>query len=228
MPEASLSDQIAANIACLRAAIADAARDVSRDPSAIEVMAVSKVQPDARIEAALAAGQRLFGENRVQEAQTRWAARRPRVPDLRLHLIGPLQTNKVKDALALFDAIESVDRPKLARVLAKELAAAPRPIELLVQVNTGAEPQKSGVLPADLEAFLDLCRGELSLPITGLMCIPPVEEAPAAHFAFLAELAERHGLATLSMGMSGDFPVAVRQGATRVRVGTGVFGAREG
>jgi len=218
---------IAENLADVHARIAEAARAAGRDPDAIELVAVSKVQPPERVEAALAAGHRRFGENRVQEAEARWQPLRPRHDDLVLHLIGPLQTNKVKPALALFDVIESLDRPKLARAIARDLAQAPRPPELLVQVNTGAEPQKAGVLPAELDDLLALCRDELGLAVAGLMCIPPVEENPALHFAFLAEQAARLALPVVSMGMSGDYDTAIRHGATRVRVGTAIFGERD-
>ncbi|MEM7444025.1 MAG: YggS family pyridoxal phosphate-dependent enzyme [Pseudomonadota bacterium] len=206
--------------------IASVAKSADREPSSVELVAVSKVQPSERIEAALAAGHRLFGENRVQEAETRWKSLRPRFADLRLHLIGPLQTNKVRPAVALFDCIESVDRPKLARALAREFEAANKRLPCLIQVNTGEEPQKAGVLVQDLDDLVGLCKDELGLPLDGLMCIPPIEEAPAPHFALLADLAHRHGLPTLSMGMSGDFETAIRHGATRVRVGSAVFGPR--
>jgi hypothetical protein len=218
---------IADNLTEVHRRIAEAAKAAGRDASDIELVAVSKMQPDPRIEAALAAGHRRFGENRVQEAEARWPGRRAAHPDLTLHLIGPLQTNKVKAALGLFDVIESLDRPKLARALAKEVAGgAPAP-EVLIQVNTGEEPQKAGVPPAELADLLTLCRDELGLAIAGLMCIPPVDDNPALHFALLDELARRHGLAVRSMGMSGDYETAIRHGATRVRVGTGVFGARD-
>lgn len=190
------------------------------------MVAVSKQQGDDRIEAALAAGQRVFGENRVQEAQTRWAARRALYPDLRLRLIGPLQTNKAEDALALFDAIDTLDRPKLAKALADAAQKLGRSPELLVQVNTGEEPQKAGVLPAEADAFIRAAREEFGLPVKGLMCIPPAEEEPAMHFALLAKIAARNGLSALSMGMSHDYETAVRFGATQVRVGSALFGER--
>jgi pyridoxal phosphate enzyme (YggS family) len=177
------------------------------------------------VEAALAAGQTVFGENRVQEAQGKFPPLKAAHPGLRLHLIGPLQTNKVKDALDLFDVIETVDRPKLARALAKEAARLGVAPDCYIQVNTGEEPQKAGIAPGEADAFIAECRG-LGLKVTGLMCIPPVEEAPALHFGFLREIARRNGLAGLSMGMSGDYETAVRFGATLVRVGTGIFGAR--
>lgn len=190
-------------------------------------MAVSKLQPEERVEAALAAGQRVFGENRVQEAQARWAERRERRSDLELRLVGPLQTNKAKDAVALFDVIETLDRDKLGRALKAAMDATGRAPRLYVQVNTGEEPQKAGVAPAEAETFVARMREEHDLSIEGLMCIPPVEEEPALHFALLADIAARCGVEKLSMGMSADFETAVRHGATSVRVGTGVFGARE-
>ena len=190
-------------------------------------MAVSKVQPEDRIEDALTAGLRVFGENRVQEAQGRWATRRAIYPDLKLHLIGPLQSNKVEDAMALFDVIETVDRPKLVETLAKLAGAGNKLPKLLVQVNTGEEEQKAGVAPRDLPALLNLCATH-RLPIEGLMCIPPENEEPAMHFALLAKLAQRHDLGVLSMGMSGDFEAAIKFGATHVRVGSALFGTRVG
>ncbi|MEQ8357483.1 MAG: YggS family pyridoxal phosphate-dependent enzyme [Kiloniellaceae bacterium] len=218
-------DKIAANLADVRARIAAAAKDSGRRAEDVSLVAVSKVHRAAAVEAALAAGQTLFGENRVQEAQGKFPDLKAAHPQLRLHLIGPLQTNKVKDALALFDVIETVDRPKLARALAKEadkLGLAPA---CYVQVNTGEEPQKAGILPAQADAFLSECQ-DLGLDVRGLMCIPPVDEEPSLHFAFLREIAKRNGLAGLSMGMSGDYETAARFGATLVRVGTGIFGAR--
>jgi PLP dependent protein len=188
-------------------------------------VAVSKVQPEDRIEDVLTAGLRVFGENRVQEAQGRWATRRAIYPDLKLHLIGPLQSNKVEDAMALFDVIETVDRPKLVETLAKLAGAGNKLPKLLVQVNTGEEEQKAGVAPRDLPALLNLCATQ-RLPIEGLMCIPPENEEPAMHFALLAKLAQRHDLGVLSMGMSGDFEAAIKFGATHVRVGSALFGTR--
>lgn len=217
---------VADALARLQDRIGKAAVEAGRDPGSVALVAVSKKQPIERVEAALRAGHRRFGENRVQEAEARWTGLRPTYPDLILHLIGPLQTNKVKPAVALFDVIESIDRPKLARALAREMAAATKRPRCLIQVNTGEEPQKAGVVPDDLADLLTLCRDELGLPIEGLMCIPPVDEAPAPHFAFLADLAARHGLKTLSMGMSGDFETAIRHGTTQVRVGSAVFGER--
>jgi len=217
---------LAEAIASLRSRIEAAARAAGRDPAAVTLVAVSKVQPEDRIEAALAAGQRVFGENRVQEAQGRWAGRRAAWPDLQLRLVGPLQTNKAKDAVRLFDVIETVDRPKLARALAEAMAATGRRLDCLLQVNTGEEPQKAGVIPRETEDLYRLCTEECGLAVRGLMCIPPVEEPPALHFALLADLAGRLGLPVLSMGMSDDFETAVRYGATHVRVGTALFGTR--
>lgn len=218
--------EFAAARAGLQDRIDAAARAAGRDPAAVTLVAVSKVQPEDRIEAALAAGQRVFGENRVQEAQGRWAERRASQPDLQLHLIGPLQTNKAKDAVRLFDVIETVDRPKLARGLAEAMAATGRSLDCLIQVNTGEEPQKAGATPGETEALFRLCTEECGLKVRGLMCIPPVDEPPALHFALLADLAVRLGLPVLSMGMSDDFETAVRYGATHVRVGTALFGTR--
>jgi pyridoxal phosphate enzyme (YggS family) len=205
------------------ARIAAAATAAGRDPADVRLIAVSKQQPWPSIEPILAAGQTAFGENRVQEAAARWAARRPEV---HLRLIGPLQTNKTAEAVALFDVIETLDRPRLARALAEEIARAGRTPSLYIQVNTGEEPQKSGVVPAEADAFIDACRREYGLTIEGLMCVPPHDEEPAPHFALLAKIAARNGLNRLSMGMSGDFETAVRFGATSVRVGSALFGAR--
>ncbi len=217
---------VADNLAAVHQAIAAAATRVGRNPASIDLIAVSKVQPAERLDQALAAGHRRFGENRVQEAEAHWAALRPAYPDLRLHLIGPLQTNKAKDAVALFDMIETVDRSRLAAALAHAMAAAGRRPDCLIQVNTGEEPQKAGVAPGGLDALLRECVQVHGLPIRGLMCIPPVDDSPAPHFALLAELARRHGLPVLSMGMSGDFETAIHQGATQVRIGTAIFGER--
>ncbi|MCB9958733.1 MAG: YggS family pyridoxal phosphate-dependent enzyme [Rhodospirillaceae bacterium] len=217
---------IATNLAEVRARMVRAAADCGRDPGSIELIAVSKLQPEDRVAAALAAGHRLFGENRVQEAEARWAHRRADHPDLTLHLIGPLQTNKVRDAVALFDAIETVDRPKLVHALARGMAQSGRRPDCFLQVNTGAEPQKAGVAWAELDDLFRLAAGDCGLPVVGLMCIPPADDPPAPHFALLAEAAKRLGLPRLSMGMTGDFETAIHQGATQVRVGTAVFGER--
>lgn len=190
------------------------------------LIAVSKQQPEHRVEAALEAGQRVFGENRVQEAAVRWRPWRARLPELRLHLVGPLQSNKAAEAAMLFDAIDSLDRPKLASALADAAQKLGRCPDVLVQVNTGEEPQKSGVAPADADAFIKAVREVYGLPVKGLMCIPPLGEEPAMHFALLAKIAARNGLGELSMGMSEDFETAIRFGATHVRVGSALFGAR--
>lgn len=189
---------------------------------------MTKQQPPAAIEAALAAGQRVFGENRVQEAQARWTVRRAEAPDIELRLIGPLQSNKAADALALFDVIETVDRPKLATTIAEAVARGARPPRVLVQVNTGEEPQKAGVSPTETDRFIAFCREDCDLNVQGLMCIPPADEEPAMHFALLARIAARNRLDQLSMGMSGDYEAAIRFGATHVRVGSALFGARPG
>ena len=218
--------EVAANLAEVRGRVAAAARDAGRDPGGVTLVAVGKVQPVERVEAALAAGQRVFGENRVQEAQGKWPRLRKLYPDITLHLIGPLQTNKVADAVALFDVIETVDRPKLAAALSREMARQDRRLPCYVQVNTGEEPQKAGVLPADADAFVAACRDEHGLLVEGLMCIPPADEEPSLRFALLREMARRNGLTRLSMGMSGDYETAIAFGATHVRVGTAIFGAR--
>ena len=219
-------EHIAGNLADVRARIAAAAAGAGRAGKDVTLVAVSKTHPEEAVEAALAAGQRVFGENRVQEAQHKYPALRERFPDLVLHLIGPLQSNKVRDAVSLFDVIETVDRPRLAEALATEIARSGRRPDCFIQVNTGEEPQKAGIAPGEAAAFVARCRDELRLPVRGLMCIPPVDEAPAIHFAFLRELAGRVGLPLLSMGMSHDFESAVALGATHVRVGTAIFGAR--
>ena len=219
-------ETIAANLAQVRGHIAEAARAAGRDPAGIELVAVGKTHGPDAIAAAIAAGHRVFGENRVQEAKAKFPALKAAHPGLMLHLIGPLQTNKAGEALALFDVIETLDRPKLARVLAKDMAKSGRRPECFVQVNTGEEPQKAGVPPREADAFIALARDELGLPVTGLMCIPPLEEEPALHFALLAEIAKRNSLPKLSMGMSADYEVAIRLGATHVRVGTAIFGPR--
>lgn len=205
------------------AKIAEAAKASGRSAADVTLVAVSKQQPDEKIEAMLAAGQRVFGENRVQEAQGRWAHRRE---GLELRLIGPLQTNKAREALDLFDVIETLDREKLARALADEIQRAGRAPRLHVQINTGEEAQKAGVVPADADAFIAACRRTYGFEIAGLMCIPPADEPPGPHFALLAKIAARNGVERLSMGMSGDYETAVRFGATSVRVGSALFGAR--
>jgi len=193
----------------------------------VELIAVSKRQSENRINAALAAGVRIFGENRVQEAQNRWAHQRAVHPDLTLHLIGPLQTNKVSDAVALFDVIQVVDRVKLAKALANEMASQSRQLECYIQVNTGEELQKSGIAPKEADKFISYCRDDLKLNVTGLMCIPPLDEEPSMHFALLKKIANRNEIVKLSMGMSDDFEEAIAFGASAVRVGSAVFGPRE-
>jgi pyridoxal phosphate enzyme (YggS family) len=217
--------EVAASLVAIRERIAGAARSVGRDPAAITLVAASKAQPEARIDAALAAGQRTFGENYVQEALARWSARRERYPDLRLHMIGPVQTNKAKEAVACFDVIETLDRPRLAQALAKEMARQGRKLPCFVQVNTGEEASKAGVRPDETDAFVAEWRA-LGLDVVGLMAIPPADDEPSLHFALLGTIAARNGLAQLSMGMSADYEVAVQFGATHVRVGSALFGAR--
>jgi len=217
---------IAANLAEVRRRIAAAARAAGRDPAAVTRVAVSKGHGADAVAAALAAGQRVFGENRVQEAEAKWPAFRREHADVELHMIGPLQTNKAADAVALFDVIETLDRPRLAVRLAQEITRQKRAPRLYVQVNTGEEPQKAGVVPTEADAFIAACREQHRLAVTGLMCIPPVDEEPSLHFALLARIAARNGLDVLSMGMSADYEVAVAFGATHVRVGTAIFGPR--
>jgi PLP dependent protein len=219
-------DEIKVNLAAVRARIEAAARAVNRPADAVTLVAVSKTHSADSVRAALQAGQRVFGENRVQEAIAKFSGLRRDFPDLTLHLIGPLQTNKVKDAVAHCDVIETIDRPRLAEALAREMERSGRRPPCFIEVNTGEEAQKTGILPADADAFIADCRDRLGLPIIGLMCIPPEHEEPALHFALLREIAKRNGLDKLSMGMSADFETAIRFGATHVRVGTAVFGAR--
>ncbi|MSP82254.1 MAG: YggS family pyridoxal phosphate-dependent enzyme [Alphaproteobacteria bacterium] len=216
---------VADNLGQLRARIAGAAKAADRPADVVTLVAVSKTHGPERIGEAIAAGQRVFGENRVQEAKAKWPALRAQHPDIAVHLIGPLQTNKVREAVALFDAIQSVDRPRLAEALAAEMTRAGRHLPCFVQVNTGEETQKAGVAPADTDALVEHCRG-LGLAVTGLMCIPPLDDQPAPHFALLAKIAQRTGLEHLSMGMSADFEAAIRLGATHVRLGSAVFGHR--
>jgi PLP dependent protein len=218
-------DAVAARAAIL-ARIEAAARAAGRDPRDVALTAVSKQQPAPRVEAMLEAGQRRFGENRVQEAQERWTGRRGAAAGLHLSLIGPLQTNKAEAAVGLFDAIESLDRPKLAKAISEAVQKLGRAPEILVQVNTGEEAQKSGVIPAEADALIAEARAVYGLKVSGLMCIPPADEEPAMHFALLAKIAARNGLSELSMGMSEDFETAIAFGATRVRVGSALFGPR--
>ena len=221
----STGDAVAA-LAGVRREIEAACRRASREPSSVTLVAVTKTFAAAVIEPVIVAGHRVFGENRVQEAKAKWLPLRERYPDLELHLIGPLQSNKAKDAVVLFDCIHTVDRLSVCEALAKEMSKLGRRPRLLVQVNTGAEPQKAGVLPEAADAFLTRCREEFGLAIEGLMCIPPLNEPPAPHFALLHKIAARNELELLSMGMSADFALAIEFGATHVRVGTAIFGAR--
>ncbi len=214
------------NLATIRKAIAEAARDAGRDAGAVTLVAISKTFEAEAIRPVIAAGQRVFGENRVQEAVAKWPGLREETPGLELHLVGPLQSNKAKEAVALFDVIETVDREKIAAALAREMRAQGRSPKLLVQVNIGEEAQKAGIPPAEAVDFVARCRSEHGLAIEGLMCIPPVDEPPAPYFALLDELAARAGVAWRSMGMSADFETAIRHGATHVRVGSAIFGTR--
>jgi pyridoxal phosphate enzyme (YggS family) len=222
----SVAGSVAGRLAELRTEIDAAAEKAKRDPGSVKLVAVTKTVPALTIEEAIAAGQRRFGENRVQEANSKWPALKTHYPDLELHLIGPLQSNKADEAVALFDVIETVDRPKIARALAEEMARQGKRPRLFVQVNTGEEAQKAGIAPQDTDHFVAQCRDEFGLSIDGLMCIPPYDEEPSPHFALLAKIAGRLGLKELSMGMSGDFAKAVLFGATYVRVGTAIFGER--
>jgi PLP dependent protein len=219
-------DHVAANLAEVKVRIATAARAWDRAADDVQLVAVSKTHPAEAVMAALAAGHRVFGENRVQEAAAKFPALRTAFPDLKLHLIGPLQTNKIRQAVETCDAIESIDRDKLAQGIAAELAKQRKTLDLFIQINIGEEPQKAGVLPLEADDFIRRCRDEYRLPIVGLMCIPPADQHPAPHFALLAKIAARHGLTRLSMGMSGDYELAIQFGATHVRVGTAIFGAR--
>lgn len=221
-----MSETSAERLAAVKEEVAAACREAGRDPVSVTLVAISKTHDAEAIEPVIAAGQRVFGENRVQEAKAKWPALKEKYPDLELHLVGPLQSNKAKEAVALFDAIHSLDRVSLAEALAKEIAKQGRRPRLFVEVNTGAEAQKAGVLPEETDAFIKTCRATYGLRIDGLMGIPPADEAPAPHFALLAKIAKRNELPLLSMGMSADFPVAIRFGATHVRVGTAIFGAR--
>jgi pyridoxal phosphate enzyme (YggS family) len=222
-----MSDAVS-RLAEVRSAIAKAESDAKRPAGAVTLVAVSKTFPAEAIEPVLAAGQRVFGENYVQDAKAKWPELRQRFPDARVHMIGPLQSNKAKEAVALFDMIETLDRTSLARELQKEIqkAGGTRSPRFLVQINTGAEPQKGGVLPEAADAFIRACREQYGLDVEGVMCIPPADEPPAPHFALLTTIARRNGLKTVSMGMSADFPVAIAMGATHVRVGSAIFGSR--
>jgi pyridoxal phosphate enzyme (YggS family) len=230
MEEALISEvpgvDLGVNLAAIRGRIEAASLAAGRAEDAVTLVAVSKTHPAGAVRAALRAGQRIFGENRVQEALAKFPALRGEFPDLVLHLIGPLQTNKVKDAVLHCDVIETIDRPRLAEALAREMERSGRRLPCFIEVNTGAEPQKAGVLPDAADQFIRDCQARLQLPIEGLMCVPPEHEEPALHFALLREIARRNGLEKLSMGMSADFETAIRFGATHVRVGTAIFGAR--
>lgn len=218
--------QVGSRLSAVRAEIVRACKDAGRDPAEVTLIAVAKTfGPDA-IEPVIAEGQKIFGENRVQEAKAKWPPLKAKYPDLELHMVGSLQSNKAREAVALFDAIHSLDRQSLAQALAKEIAKQNRRPLLFVEINTGAEPQKAGVLPQDADAFIRCCREEWGLQVHGLMCIPPLDEPPAPHFALTAKIAARNGLKLLSMGMSADFPVAIAMGATHIRVGTAIFGER--
>lgn len=222
-----LDHSIAAGLSEVRERIAAAARDAGRDPGEITLIAVSKTFGAERIEPAIATGQTVFGENRLQESEEKWPALRAAHPGLELHMIGGLQSRKVDGAVALFDVIHTIDRDKVAKAAAKAMAEQDRRPSVMVQINTGEEPQKSGVPPAEADRFIEACREVHGLPVAGLMCIPPLDEEPAPHFALLKKIAERNDLQQLSMGMSADFEVAIAFGATHVRVGTAIFGHRD-
>ncbi|MEA2758274.1 MAG: dependent protein [Methylobacteriaceae bacterium] len=215
-----------ANLRAVRAIIARAARDFGRDPKDVRLVCVTKTAPPERVRPVIEAGERTFGENRVQEAHGKWPALKADFPEIELHLIGPLQTNKAREAVGLFDVIETLDRPSLGKAVAAEIQRAGRAPKLFVQVNTGAEPQKAGILPQHADAFIAQCRAEFRLDPVGLMCIPPLEEQASPHFALLAKIAARNGLTQLSMGMSADYELAIQLGATHVRIGSAIFGER--
>ena len=223
---APLTSPLPNALAAVEQDIARACKEARRERASVTLVAVSKTYQAGAIEPVIAAGQRAFGENRVQEAKAKWPALMAAHAGLALHLIGPLQSNKAKEAVALFDAIHSVDRPSICEALAKEIDRQQRAPQLFVQLNTGEEPQKAGIAPAEADAFIAACREKYRLQISGLMCIPPVDEAPAPHFALTAKIASRNGLTNLSMGMSADFAIAIQFGATHVRVGSAIFGAR--
>ncbi|NQW01516.1 MAG: YggS family pyridoxal phosphate-dependent enzyme [Rhodospirillales bacterium] len=220
------SSEISENLKTVSETIQMAAEKAGRSPLDVTLVAVSKTHPPETVRQALEAGHRIFGENKVQEAEDKWPALKAQYPDAKVHLIGPLQSNKTKRAVQVFDVIETVDRIKLARALAREFDLQAKRPDCYIQINTGEEAQKAGILPTEADAFIAQCRDHLHLPVVGLMCIPPADENPALHFALLSEIAKRNGLQKLSMGMSGDYPVAVEFGATSVRVGTAIFGSR--
>ena len=220
-------DQIASNLATVKASLREAESMAGKIPGTITLVAVSKTQPQEKIQTAIESGHNVFGENRVQEAMAKWPALRDIYGDIELHFIGALQSNKARQAVMLFDVIQALDRRKLARALAKNMDNLSRRPECFVQINTGKEPQKAGVLPEDADNFIRSCREEFELPVTGLMCLPPASEEPSPHFFFLAQIAQRNGLINLSMGMSADYKIAVSFGATHVRVGSAIFGLRQ-
>lgn len=226
MPDTIDNNTVACALDVVQQKITRAAEKAGRTESDVELVAVTKTHFADKIIPVLEAGQRVCGENRVQESLQKWPELKQRYEGLELHLIGPLQTNKVKDAVGLFDVIQTVDRPKLARVLAEEMIARDKRLKLFIQINTGAEPQKAGVLPDDADAFIATCRRDYEFEIAGLMCIPPFDEDASAHFTLLGQIAERNGVSGLSMGMSSDFEAAIAAGATHVRVGSAIFGAR--
>lgn len=217
---------VAANLRAVQSKLNAALSEAGRDQGEVSIIAVSKMHDAERIEGALAAGHRIFGENRVQEAAAKWPTLRADYPDIELHLVGPLQSNKSRDAVALFDVIHSIDRPKIARTISEAIEAEGRSPKLLVQINTGEEDQKSGVAPLQADAFVRQCREEFGLSLSGVMCIPPVDQDPAPHFALTEKIARRNGLDWISMGMSGDFETAAQLGATHIRVGSAIFGLR--
>ena len=222
----NINEELIHNLTTVQIAISQAAIDAGRKPEDIRLIGVSKQQPEDRIDASLAAGLRIYGENRVQEAESRWLARRSKFTDLELHLVGPLQTNKVRSAVRLFDVIQTVDRERLAHTLSRVMAEEGRNLPCFVQVNTGEEEQKAGISTSDAEAFVRTCINKYALNIVGLMCIPPEKDVAAPHFAFLQQMADQLNLPYTSMGMSGDYPAAVELGATHIRVGSAIFGDR--
>ena len=224
--EIDIPTDIVGNLARVHERIAAAATDAGRSPDAVTLVAVTKFHTADRVRDAIKAGHRVFGENRVQDAEAKYPDLKREYPDLRLHAIGPLQRNKVRRAVALFDVIETLDRPRIARAIASEMEEAGRRPDGFIEVNTGEEPQKGGVLPAEADAFISLCRDDLGLPVLGLMCVPPLEDEPSLHFALLREIAARNAVQELSMGMTADFEIAIRFGATLVRLGTAIFGER--
>ncbi len=225
--ENNTETDVIGNLERVRGELIAAANEAGRDPDSVTLVAVSKTHKPGAIRPVLQAGHRVFGENRVQESEGKWPGLKSEFPDTQLHLIGPLQSNKVRNAVALFDVIETVDRAKLARALARIMDETGRRPDCMIQINTGEEEQKAGISPLQADEFINLCIEELGLPVRGLMCIPPLDDEPSLHFALLAEIAKRNGLKKLSMGMSADYQAAVRLGATHVRVGTAIFGARQ-